>query len=331
MLSPALEQFSPKTAPLYVRLFDVDYSAGYGGGVPAGNINIHSLALERPVVPVVFVTNRVFSKVTAAADIDSLATKIAQRTQRYMAHLAEKLWDSRERYIPWERTAAVRDSFCRDWTQRYIHEIQIDCDWTASTREQFFRLLKTLKKHPVCTDRTLSCTIRLHQFRDRKTTGIPPAERGTLMCYNLTSPKDTSTRDAIFDLALLQNYLGGQPRYPLPLDVALPVFNWGAWYRGGEFRGLLSNWTPTNCLDSNYFSPIAAQMYQVRRDTVCANNYLREGDLIRLDGAEDEDLRAALPLLKPLFSSQSRLIFFDWDTAKIHRYEQIIPSMLSGF
>lgn len=173
--------------------------------------------------------------------------------------------------------------------------------------------------------------MRLHQFRDRKDNGIPPVQRGTLMCYNMSSPRDTATQNAIFDLSLLQGYLKDQPEYPLPLDVALPVFSWGAWFRSGEFRGLLSEWDAGILSDTAEFHALGNNLYRVRSDSAWGNNYLREGDLIRLDAPDEATVIASVPLIKPLMSPGSRLLFFDWDTTKKAQYERLVPPILAGF
>lgn len=326
-------RFSPADAPLFLRLFDVDYSAGYGGAVPVGEVNLTYVSLHRPVVPVVYLVNRVFTR-SSPAQIDSLAAKVARKIQTHLNDLGSNAWwkalDSAD-VSTRPLLEGKRDSFAQVWRDRFVPEIQIDCDWTAGTRSAYFRFLEAFKKQALLEGRPLSCTIRLHQFRDRKTSGIPPVQRGTLMCYNMASPKDTSVRNAIFDLALLKGYVENQPDYPLPLDVALPVFNWGAWFRSGEFRGLLSNWDARLLSDTSCFQSMGNNLYQLRIDTVWSGNYLREGDIVRLDASKDEEILAARPLLEPLFGPDSRLLIFDWDTTKIARYEKLVPALRTGW
>jgi len=59
-------------------------------------------------------------------------------------------------------------------------EVQIDCDWTGSTKAVYFELLELLQKRF-----DLSVTIRLHQLKYQNKTGIPPVEKGVLMVYNV--------------------------------------------------------------------------------------------------------------------------------------------------
>lgn len=329
----AYVRFSPPDAPVFLRLFDVDYSAGYDGPVPVGELEMQYI--DRPVVPVVFITNRVFSN-SKQQQLDSLPAKVARKISQRIDDLATKAHWTLFYTLPdsirskWGASTQI-DSFLPIWRSRFIHEIQIDCDWTAATQPAYFRFLEALKKQPLLKGRTLSCTVRLHQFRDRKTNGIPPVERGTLMCYNMESPKDTAARNAIFDPALLKGYIEDQPDYPLPLDVALPVFSWGAWFRSGEFRGLLSNWDAKLLSDTARFTALGSNLYQLKIDTVWSGDYLREGDMVRLDAANEADVLSVKPLLKPLFGPDSRLLIFDWDTTKIDQYERLVNPMLADW
>ena len=319
--------------PIYLRLFDVDYSAGYGGAVPVGEVSEASGFDGRPVVPVVFITNRVFTQLKPA-DVDSLAGKIAKKIGSHLDDLAQNAWWSAMAQANdslRSQMEASHDSFFIAWKAQNVPEIQLDCDWTASTRDAYFRLLRTFKKQTIAQHRVLSCTIRLHQYRDRASTGVPPVERGMLMCYNVASPRDTATRNAIFDLKIAENYLKDAKKYPLPLDVALPVFSWGAWFRDGEFRGLLSAWDDVTPSDTSYFTALPQACYRLRRDTVWGNNYLREGDVVRLDMPSEQELIAAPARLKRLVRPGGRVLFFDWDTKKIEQYERLIPKIMAGF
>ena len=113
--------------------------------------------------------------------------------------------------------------------------------------------------------------------------------------------------------------------------MALPVFSWGAWFRSGEFRGLLSGWDAGTLSDTAYFHTAGSNLYRIRRDTAWSGDYLREGDLVRLDLPDEAAVIAATPLIKPLMSPDSRLLFFDWDTTKIAQYERLVPPILAGF
>ncbi len=316
--------------PLYVRFFDVDYSGGYRNAVPLGDLWVDGTVSDgRPIVPTVYITNRVFEQLS-----DSLAEQLAARVHRRIEQkMKDRTGEMGWLLLPY-RTAtydtdrALRDSLCNDWLRR-CDEIQMDCDWTAATRDRYFRFLKTLRA--LAAPRRVSCTVRLHQYRDRDRAGIPPVDYAMLMCYNMADPRKPATADAIFDPALIKGYLKA-PRYPLPMDVALPMFSWGAWFRDEKFQGLLAGWSEASVSDTTFCAAEAAGRWRILRDTVLGRDYLRAGDLVRLDAPAEADLLAVTALLRRRVQGKdSRLVFFDWQTEKIARYEKIVAACAARF
>nr|MCR5014887.1 DNA topoisomerase 3 [Bacteroidales bacterium] len=170
---------------LFVRVFDVDVEDGRA--VPVGQIQgfkKESLPNQQTqVIPVVFITNRTFLQYVDQQDVEKLASNVYSAIQHFMS-------------------AAGVD----------YEEIQIDCDWTARTREAYFRFLDALSE---LSHRRLSCTLRLHQVHDPQNTGVPPVERGSLMCYATSSPLEGMTRNSILDMSLLKTYTSNINDYPL--------------------------------------------------------------------------------------------------------------------
>ena len=106
-----------------------------------------------------------------------------------------------------------------------IGEVQFDCDWTESTRDDFFQFLKderlALKKY-FGKDIMLSSTIRLHQLAQTP----PDVDRGVLMCYNTGRFKDFDTNNSILDIEDIKPYMKYLKSYKLPLSLALPTYSW---------------------------------------------------------------------------------------------------------
>ena len=78
--------------------------------------------------------------------------------------------------------------------KRYTYKyktIQFDCDWTNSTKKKYFLLLKSF------LDKDITATIRLHQIKYFKQTGIPPIKRGILMFYNMSDFLHIKTKNYI--------------------------------------------------------------------------------------------------------------------------------------
>ena len=129
-------------------------------------------------------------------------------------------------------------------------EIQIDCDWTASTRDAFFRFMEELHARAGKEGMKTSVTIRLHQL----STAPPAADYGVLMCYNTGDLTHPAAGNPILSLSAVEPYLRHLKSYPLPLVAAYPNFRWPALYDGsGEFVGILYGCDPA--ADPTIFRP----------------------------------------------------------------------------
>ena len=261
---------------LYLRLFDLDWDYNRKETLPKGKIALpDSLrALNGlTLTPVVFIVNRVFRE---EANPEGLAEKVGEAIDRIT-----------ENHPP--LASAPR------W--------QIDCDWTPGTRDAYFSFLRKLQSlHPT---KTLSVTVRLHQYRDRTTNGIPPVTEGLLMCYNMEPVSKRQIKNAIYNLSLMSGYLKAPP-YPLPLDAALPLFEWGAAFREDQFLGITA---PPASMNTE---SMGNNQFLLLRDTTSGGRFLRAGDEIRYDGPESkENLYRGIQLLRQKPEIRD-LLFFDW-------------------
>ncbi len=183
------------TDSLYVRYFDVDKRAGKFHAL-ASVVKRESFVTDKRIVPVVFITNRTFLYITDK-EINELAKKIADTIEKKSQRFGLNITD----------------------------EIQIDCDWTAGTREDYFKFLRILQK---ITSKEISVTLRPHQVKFKEKTGIPPVKKVFLMCYSTSSPLKNSDKNSILDVALLKDYLKNIGDYPIKnIAVALPIYSWG--------------------------------------------------------------------------------------------------------
>lgn len=114
-------------------------------------------------------------------------------------------------------------------------ELQIDCDWTMSTRRAFFAFLENLRA--LCRDRgmRLSVTIRLHQLSQP----APPADHGVLMMYNTGDVTKLDVTKPILDIKDVMPYMRHLRGYGLSLSAAYPLFTWRVLFRGGKYVGIM--------------------------------------------------------------------------------------------
>ena len=111
-----------------------------------------------------------------------------------------------------------------------VHEIQIDCDWTARTRKVYFEFLQRLVDSAHAKGIDISTTIRLHQLADK----APPVDRGVLMMYNTGDVSDLS-HNPILEEDAVKPYLKHISDYSLPLATAYPIFEWQLLVHGTHF------------------------------------------------------------------------------------------------
>lgn len=126
-----------KIKKIYLRFFDVDWNPNINAAVPVGDVSIETKKIDDiEVIPVVFITNR-----TLVSLPDSLITELAQNIyKKILAKLS--LFDNQN-----------------------IKEIQLDCDWTETTKEKYFNLIEQLKKETLSNNTDITATIRLHQVK----------------------------------------------------------------------------------------------------------------------------------------------------------------------
>ena len=116
-----------------------------------------------------------------------------------------------------------------------VHEIQIDCDWTPSTRKTFFHFMETLRTLAKGHDIRLSSTIRLHRLAQQ----APPADCGVLMMYNTGDFPKLSCERPILDMRDVRPYLPALKKDSLPLSAAYPLERCGKVCRRGCYVGIL--------------------------------------------------------------------------------------------
>ena len=140
-----------------------------------------------------------------------------------------------------------------------IEEVQFDCDWTGSTRDDFYQFLKderlALKKY-FMKDVRLSSTIRLHQLAQTP----PEVEYGVLMCYNTGNFKNFDTKNSILDVEDVKPYLKYLKSYELPLTLALPTYLWHVEFdENKEFVRL----SKPDYSAHNVYKPLGNNIYEV--------------------------------------------------------------------
>jgi len=283
-----LDSLQVKT--IYLKFFDVDWDEAGKKPVPVAKMQVSKMEKQEGIIiiPTVFITNACIQK-TDSSQIVKLAVNIYK--------------------------LILEINRINDFKQ--ISEIQIDCDWTAVTKEKYFRLLSNIKQQT--TNFKLSCTIRLHQIKFLSRTGIPPVDRALLMCYNMGNLKDPSTKNSILEAKELRKYIGNLSGYPLQLDIAFPLFDWKVLFRNNMYIGLIGNLpdTPFN----NSFTHKMQNRFEILKDTLLDGYDLRQGDIIRNEQSDIKEILAATQEIKKhLKNTPIRVSLYHLDSVILSKY-----------
>ncbi|MBP5524245.1 MAG: hypothetical protein J6Y11_01400 [Paludibacteraceae bacterium] len=276
---------------IYLHLFDVVKE-----GEISRPINIFqvtdSLKNDSSIhfVPVIFITNEVFSN-TDTAKINGLTHRLKYFTDNMIRH--------------------------SNINKNTIDEIQFDCDWTPSTKENYFTFLKYVKN--LYPDVKISSTIRLHQIKDMKETGIPPVDKGYLMCYATSNANDGLDSNSILNIDLLKNYTENLNDYPIDLDYALPLFSWGI-VSNKKSQIKLINGLTHNDLDSVRFKRISENRYKVCEDCFINGLYINKGYTIEIEQITPTLLRNAIEYLDNKIQKDYNIVYYHLSKGFLNRY-----------
>ena len=197
--------------------------------------------------------------------------------------------------------------------QQY-QNLQIDCDWSGQTREKYFSLLRKLQKDFT----SLSATLRLHQVKYAKQTGVPPVNYVVLMYYNMSEVRDIETRNYVLDHAVGKQYLQNFQQYPLPMELALPLYQQVRVIRQQRLALLL----PHGELTKDKLKTLSEDKFEVIQAHYWQGEYLYKGDELVIDQVTMEDLQAVSRDLAKHVKPQE-IIFYSYQDAKRYPHEAL--------
>lgn len=243
---------------LYVRYFDVDKIGSEFQ--PVGVITKNEIfETNKKIVPTIFLTNRSLLNIKPD-EIPFLAKSILDLIQKKNTEL--QLQPS--------------------------NEIQIDCDWTAGTKADYFAFLEELKK---LSGKKITSTLRLHQVKDKKEMGVPPVEKVYLMCYSTSSPLENSTKNSILDFSLMKNYTAKLEDYPIKnMSIALPIYSWGI-ITNHVGKHKLINALSSEDLNTDGLKKISTNEAEVEKDGFYFGYFLNKGFHIKVEEITADQLK----------------------------------------
>lgn len=278
---------------LYVKFFDVDWDEIRNTAIPVAEIKFEQKPdTSYKIIPVIFITNRTLLK-SKGNDISLLAGHIYDKTQ----------WIAKNNGIQYK-------------------ELQMDCDWTDGSREKYFELINLIKEKLKTEHNLISATIRLHQVKYSYRTGVPPVDRGMLMFYNMGKMKSGSVSNSIYNDYDAEKYVQSVKKYPLLLDVALPIFSWAIHMRYNRIIELLNKVEMQIFDDKSRFTKQADNSYVANNSFFLHGTYIMKNDIFRIEETNPEICKnAANKVANELKTCNRSIILFDLNPQNISKYE----------
>lgn len=310
----------------YVRFFDVDWNPYEKEARPVATLNgNYNPANDVDMTPSIFITNDVLLN-SDKKQLNVLAENIDKRIDQILGGTnVDKRSDFAYAYFKKSGKAYSQKSFDsiidveKENFKIKVKEVLIDCDWTVKSKDNYFYLLEKLKGFKKYQ---ISATIRLWQYKYYEKAGIPPVDKGLLMCYNLSSPNDKKTENSIGTSKELEQYIT-HDNYDLPLDIALPIFSWSVVFRGNEFKGIISDERNINFTKDTFnFKKINDNKFTFKNDMVIGETYFRNGDEVRIEQISDEEMQKMIKRIKSKITlkGNTKITFFSWDPKFIKNY-----------
>ncbi len=278
---------------VFIHYFDVVVSDNIARPVAVLQ-NMDTVFQNKKVVPVVFIRNSVFKNDNVS--VNQLVIKIKKLVQQ------------------------IHNKFLGENTD----EIQIDCDWSGTTKEKYFQFLEVLQQQL-----KTSVTIRLHQIKYKDKTGVPPVNYGVLMLYNVGDLSDFK-QNSILKNTTVKQYINNNTNYPLSLDVALPMFSQVV-VKNNEGRLRLINRAVTSDFDKDtvHFDKISTNLYKVKEKFLYRGQYLYKDFLLKIEKSEPEEtLKSYQVITKSKLEIKNIILYhLDEEELAIHNYKELISRL----
>jgi len=319
-----------KIKHMYVRFFDVDWNPYTHEAQPVATISTIRMTDGLQITPSIYITNDVLLN-SSKTQLDILSDRIAKRINKLIDKyqtdqanaLAYKIADAdyEKQKGKTFQSRLNTDSIANAEKPKFENDIQellFDCDWTESSKVNYFYLLEKLKAK--FSNYKIASTIRLWQYKYYEKAGIPPVDKGLLMCYNMTNPTEYKTKNSIGTSEELADYIT-HDKYPLELDIALPLFSWSVLFRGGEFKGVISDYQNFEKNPAT-FKKTDDNQYTIQDDIQIGKFYARNGDEIKIEKISDDEIKNMIEIItdKVKISNDIKVTFFSFDKKYINDY-----------
>lgn len=270
----------------YIRFFDVSWNDKQQRAYPNAVVQLIEIPADLNITPVIYITNKTFENIT-----DTAVSTLAGHCNKLINDLAQ------EKKISYTK-------------------VQVDCDWSLSTRAKYFSFLIAFKK---LNQKQLEATIRLHQVKFKDRTGVPPADRGVLMFYNMGKLNaGLHQPNSIYNSDDADKYIAYLNTYPLKLDIALPLFSWSIHIRDGRVIQVYGKIGHRQLTDQAHFEPLAGEAnYRAKTSFFLEGIYIKQNDIFKLEETDGNTLDAAAKQLAKHLPEQKHTTIIYYELANI--------------
>jgi hypothetical protein len=275
-----------EVSTLYLRMFDVIYDTENKKTEP-----VNVVAFDNPqigtinIIPVVFIMQDVFQKIRKN-EIKKFAANIVRLAAGTLKN-----------------------------NNVSFSELQVDYDWTPGTKEAYFAFLKEIRADvlSINSSNRVSVTLRLHELKYKKETGVPPVDCVNIMAYNAADPRDYTAENTVFNLKDIRAYLNGVDGYPLPAGVILPFMTDYFVYNNGRLIKILALIDEKKLEDPNLFETLNSRTYMAKRGIIIGGVELLTGYEVKREDVANGDLKEGLNYIMKRIRLSGTLSIFHFD------------------
>jgi hypothetical protein len=272
---------------IYIRFFDVNWDDNHHQAYPNAVVQFNQPVNQLHITPVIYITNKTFDNLA-----DTAVNNLALHCHTLLTQIAAG-------------------------HQINYNNVQVDCDWTLSTRAKYFNFLSAFKK---LNRHQLQATIRLHQVKYKERTGVPPVDGGVLMFYNMGKfNADLRQSNSIYNEADADRYVASLKAYPLKLDIALPLFSWAIHIREGRVIQVYGKVGSQQLANQNDFETIVGKNnYRAKRSFFLDGIYVKQNDIFKLEETTAGSLNTAAKQLDKNLPHQPKRTIIYYELANLN-------------
>jgi len=266
------------TQKIYLHYFDVEKKGTLNEIVPTYVLKTVSNELKKfEIIPVIYITNAVFKRESFNSE------KLSKKIEKLIHQISQKHFN------------------------KEIKTIQIDCDWSQTTKNAYFELLEKMSDNF-----DINVTIRLHQIKFQNKTGIPPVKNGTLMLYNMGDLKNRR-QNSIIQSNIVKQYINGETKYPLNLHLGLPLFSQSIVFNEQDKIKIIKN-TERSILEKDlHFKKTDPINFEVVQDTLYKGFFLSKGYNLKLEEYNQDEIINSCQTIKESQLQIDEIIFYHLD------------------